>query len=144
MSSFSETLKELMQDRGLNSETLANNLGLKRSTINRWTLREYSIKLANLIMLADYFNCSIEFLVGRTETPLSFSPKNCPPFMEQFQAVLKAYGISTYKLDKETPIKHVYLNRWRHGGEPLLNNLFILADYFGCTLDQLVGRESLK
>ncbi len=142
MSNFSEILKELMQERGLSCEKLAKNLGLKSATVSRWTLRDYSLKLKNLVMLADYFNCSIEFLAGRTEKPLSFTPKPRPPFMEQFKYILKTHGVSTYKLDKETPVKHVYLNRWRRGGEPLLNTLIILADYLGCTIDQLVGREN--
>lgn len=89
MSNFSETLKELMQERGLNSETLVKELGLKSATVNRWTRKEYSVKLANLIMLADYFEYSVEFLTGRTEVYLSFTPNQCPLFMEQLTASLK-------------------------------------------------------
>ena len=45
MPNLSEILRELMQERGLNCEKLAEGLGLKSATVCRWTLRDYSLKL---------------------------------------------------------------------------------------------------
>lgn len=144
MTNFRERLSELIKESGKTTEQIAEAFNTKSSSIRRWTTCDCSPKLSTLIKFADYFECSIDFLSGRTDNQLGFAPKNCPPFFTQLSEVLRLHKISTYKLDKETPIKHVYLNRWRHGGEPLLPSLIALANYIGCTIDQLVGRESIK
>ncbi len=138
---FSERLIELMQENGLNAEKLSKKLGVAPTIIRRWCLPQKDIYYSNLLQVANYFNCSLDFLCGRSDIVLDFVPKECPPFMEWLPTVIKERGKSTYKIFKDTRIKSSYFAKWRKGREPLLSSLGILADYLDCSLDRLVGRD---
>ena len=138
---FSERLIELMQENGLNADKLSKKLGVAPTIIRRWCLPQKDIYYSNLLQVANYFNCSLDFLCGRSDVVLDFVPKECPPFMEWLPTVIKERGKSTYKIFKDTRIKSSYFAKWRKGREPLLSSLGILADYLDCSLDRLVGRD---
>ena len=138
---FSERLIELMQENGLNAVKLSKKLGVAPTIIRRWCLPQKDIYYSNLLQVANYFNCSLDFLCGRSDVVLDFVPKECPPFMEWLPTVIKERGKSTYKIFKDTRIKSSYFAKWRKGREPLLSSLGILADYLDCSLDRLVGRD---
>jgi transcriptional regulator with XRE-family HTH domain len=66
---FSHRLKELRSSKKLTLEQLGKELGVIKQTIGHW---ESGIRLPNLEMtvsIADYFNVSLDYLVGRTNTP---------------------------------------------------------------------------
>ncbi len=137
---FSESLTELMRDSNLNAERLGKLTNISPAQIGRYT-KGKDISLAVLLRLAEYFNCSLDYLCGRSDVKLSFTPKQCPPLMEWLPAVIKESGKTTYKVFKNTRIKSSYFVNWRKGGKPLLSSLGELADYLECSLDRLIGRD---
>ncbi len=144
MSNFklSERLIELMTLQNLNNEALGSVLNVSGKTIGRWKKGLYSIKLSNALKLANYFNCSLDFLTGRSENMLDFTPKPCPPFYEHFRAFLSHKKISRNKINRETNIKSSHFVDWKNGSDPNIISLIELADYLDITLDTLVGREN--
>ena len=62
-------LKELREERRLSQVFLGMELGMNQNTISRYETgaREPSIK--ELILIADYFHVSIDYLLGRTDNP---------------------------------------------------------------------------
>ena len=69
MKTFAERLKELRKNRNLTQKQLAVEVELSERGIQNYELglREPPISIA--ITLADYFDVSIDYLVGRTEDP---------------------------------------------------------------------------
>lgn len=61
---FGEILKELRSAKGLGQVALAKELGVSKGIISLWenNLREPS--MSNLIALSEFFNISIDELVG--------------------------------------------------------------------------------
>ena len=61
-------LKELRKERNITQLKLAMDLNMCQNTISRYEneVREASYK--ELILLADYFNVSIDYLLGRSNT----------------------------------------------------------------------------
>lgn len=61
---FKENLKQLRIEKGLGQVELANALGVSKGVISLWEngLREPS--MSSLIVIAKYFNVSIDYLVG--------------------------------------------------------------------------------
>jgi len=141
LSLFNERLKELMQYKNIKSEKLADAVGVTGSVVRRWTFNDTDLKLSNLLKLADYFNCSIEFLIGRSDKVLDFSPKECPPFYDAAINALNHFDVTVYKVSKETKIKGYHFYIWKKGSEPKLSSLIELSNYLGCTIDFLLGRE---
>ncbi len=62
-------LRELRKKHKLSQLKLAMDLGLNQNSISRYESGEREADYATLICLADYFNVSIDYLLGRTDNP---------------------------------------------------------------------------
>ena len=61
---------------------------------------------------------------------------------EIFAALLKQYGITAYRVAKETGITTATLTDWKKGrSTPKADKLQIIAAYFGVSVDYLLGKE---
>lgn len=138
---FGERLTELMIGTGTDCKTLAEALEVHVTTVQRWRRGAKLPFLSQFLKLADYFKCSLDFLVGRTDTELDYTPKLCPSFYERFRTLLFERGITRYRMDKETKIKDSYFTEWKKGADPHVLSLIEIADYLNVSLDYLVGRE---
>lgn len=63
---IADRIGELMKEQGLNQVKLAEKLGIKQNTISAWLLKKKEPCINSLWLLADYFDVSIDYLVGRT------------------------------------------------------------------------------
>ncbi len=64
MSKFSERLKELREEAGLSQIELAKLVKLSKSAIAYWELGQRVPSLEAVIVLADYFNVSLDYIAG--------------------------------------------------------------------------------
>ena len=62
-------LKELRKKKGLSQLRLATDLNTTQNTISRYETGEREPGIDELITIADYFNVSVDYLIGRTENP---------------------------------------------------------------------------
>ena len=67
MSTFGERLKELRQEKNMFATQLAKILEVESATISNWEKDIRTPKKDMLIKIADYFDCSLDYLVGRTD-----------------------------------------------------------------------------
>lgn len=143
LSQFSERLKELMIDHSnLTAETLSQQLGVSDETVRLWKNGQRYISLSQLIKLADYLNCSIDYLAGRSNNVLDFTPKNCLPFYPRLREVMVEKKITRYELVKNTRIYDSYFSNWKNGSDIHILTLVLLADYLDCSIDYLIGRDN--
>jgi len=71
--------------------------------------------------------------------------KGVQKMYEIFDNLLKLSGVSAYKVSKETGISQTTLSDWKRGRSiPKTDKLQQLADYFGVTLNYLLGNESFR
>lgn len=66
---FKEILKELRERRGITQEELANVLDIPASSIRRYESNNGEPRKERMNKIADYFNCSVDYLQGRTDNP---------------------------------------------------------------------------
>lgn len=66
---FSARLKELRTSKGLTMEALAKEIHGTKAAIGNFENGNKKPSLDAVIALADYFNVSIDYLVGRTDNP---------------------------------------------------------------------------
>ena len=62
---IAERIKDLMRESGLNQVALAEKVGVKQNTISSWLCKKKEPCINSLWLLADYFEVSIDYLVGR-------------------------------------------------------------------------------
>lgn len=61
-----ENLKTLRINMGLDQKQLAHHLNINASSISNWETNRRSPDLDTLVKLADFFNVSTDYLLGRT------------------------------------------------------------------------------
>ena len=62
-------LKELRKKKGISQLRLATDLNTTQNTISRYETGEREPGIDELIKIADYFNVSVDYLIGRTDDP---------------------------------------------------------------------------
>ncbi len=68
-------IKDLREDRDMRQSDLAAATGIDQRTISNYETGKTSPDAYALIKLADFFDVSIDYLVGRTSTDLSTEEK---------------------------------------------------------------------
>ncbi|MBR1747074.1 MAG: helix-turn-helix transcriptional regulator [Clostridia bacterium] len=67
MTSFSNNLKSLRLERHLSQKALASALGTTNSSVCDWERGRSQPDLDHLSKIADYFDVSCDYLIGRKE-----------------------------------------------------------------------------
>ncbi len=62
-------LKELREKHRISQLKLGMDLNLNQNSISRYETGEREADYATLIAIADYFDVSIDYLLGRTDDP---------------------------------------------------------------------------
>ena len=61
-------IRELREDRDLTQTALADYLGVRQTTYSKYELGRIEVPVEVLIKLADYYQVSLDYLAGRTDT----------------------------------------------------------------------------
>lgn len=69
MFNFGTHLKDIRKSRGITQKQLAHAIGASESGIQNYELGTRKPTYDMLIALADYFNVSLDYLVGRSDDP---------------------------------------------------------------------------
>lgn len=64
MNKFAERLKELRQEKGISIQRLAKEVKIGSSSLCRWENGQAEVKGSQLIILAKYFDVTIDYLMG--------------------------------------------------------------------------------
>ena len=93
----------------------------------------------SLLKLANYFNCSLEFLLGRTDKKEQFSNCREESFITRVQVLMKKEKTSFYNLAKKCNFSESLFSDWKRGAIPNLAKIVAIADYFFVSVDYLLG-----
>ncbi len=67
MRSFAIRVKELRNEKGITQKELAEAVQVNQSMITRWEKDECEPTASAIIKIADYFNVSTDYLLGRND-----------------------------------------------------------------------------
>lgn len=77
---FCERLRELRTRHGYSQNELAKAIGVERTRYNKWETTGSEPSFAVLVQIADFFNVTTDYLLGRTDIPHGhFIPKEKLP-----------------------------------------------------------------
>ncbi|MBR1529514.1 MAG: helix-turn-helix transcriptional regulator [Oscillospiraceae bacterium] len=75
-----ETIEILAKDKGVTISAMLSELGLNKNAVFTMKNGGYLPRVENLSKIADYLECSVDYLLGRTDTP---EPETPPPDIRQ-------------------------------------------------------------
>ena len=66
----SERILAIIEENGVTEYRVAKETGISNSLFGKWKAHPTSqISSRNLVLIADYLGCSVDYLLGRTENP---------------------------------------------------------------------------
>lgn len=145
MSSFREKLKDLIEFSNIPIKEHAKLSGISQTSLSQWTRFDIIPETKNIIRIAKYFQCPVDYFLDLTEeTKIRFSD-NPVPCSERLKALINEKNITQYKASKELHIETAMMTDWiKYGTLPSFDNLILLADYFKCSADYLLGISDSK
>ena len=110
LSDFAERLNGLMEQKNIKSTQLGKELGVSGSVVRYWQRAEKQVSLPNLLKLADYFGCTMDYLAGQSDNKeMTFVPQTPPPFSQALRRALVSIGATIYKLATYTKFNYSYI-----------------------------------
>lgn len=93
-----EIIAELRMDKDMNQEDLAVILNISRSTLANWESGNRRIDIETLVVIADYFGVSCDYLLGRTKHKYNFALEN----KKNVDAIMSVYdSLRKFKIERE-------------------------------------------
>lgn len=123
---LADRLKTLREKRGLSREQLAERLGLSYHAIAKYETGKRSPDQDTILKIADYFNVSVDYLLGRSDNPM--------PLNDDDRVLRKIGAVPVTKMYK-LPVLGVI-----RAGEPIYAEENII-DYQEISADDIRGGE---
>ena len=65
-----QRILQIMEERKITAYKLAKGTGISESLFSKWKEAPSSkVSSGNLVLIADYLGCSVDYLLGRTDNP---------------------------------------------------------------------------
>ncbi len=141
MDSLNEIIQEYRECNDLTITQFAKEVHILRTCLCNWQNQRFSPSLASLIKLADFFDCSLDYMVGRSEFTGYVPAVKHECFCERIELLLKKHNLTFYKFSKSCRIDFNAYCKWKKNSIPTVFNLIAVAEYFNVSLDYLVGRS---
>ena len=138
---FVEILKDYLERNSLTITEFAANVGMTEAGLSKWMTGKSYPSLIYLIKVADFFDCSLDYLVGRSEIADYVSATQKQNFCNRLDYLLTTNNKTFYQLAKACKFGCPIYAKWKKGKKPKPENLISIADYFNVSLDYLVGRS---
>lgn len=135
--SFPEVLRELRKKKAYTQKEVAGYLNLTRATYGHYETGHAEPSTAIIQKLADFFNVSVDYLLGRTG-----NQTKAPLLGERLKAARKAKGLTLEDVAGNLRIKKQAYHAYEENlSVPDANVLASIAELFSVSTDSLLGLE---
>ncbi|MBQ7977832.1 MAG: helix-turn-helix transcriptional regulator [Clostridia bacterium] len=143
MEKFSDILKDLIEEKGKSLRQLAIDSGVSANQYSKY-LRGSFPTLEVAVKIANYFNCSLDYLFGLTETfnhdKYRSKDVELKVFVPRYLKELEYINLSHYKFSQLHNVSESNLRHWQYGDVPKIETLIFLSKNLSTSIDYLVGR----
>lgn len=137
MINFIDAVKECLEEQGKTINDLFKDNVISENTFYKYNQRNPSLK--TLINVSNYLRVSIDYLL-QLKDENSFKPYNINNivFYENLIYFIKDSNISCRKFCKDLHYSRDNVIRWKNGTTPSIPVLIEIANYFKCSIDDLL------
>ena len=151
---FWERFYGLCTRKGIKPNPIAKELGVSTGIISKWKHEKTLPNGETLIKIANYFNCSVDYLLGRETqdiTPGGIELYNALDVVGELhisnnvalriKAIAKEKNIVLKKMFQDIGLGFNTMSNMKTS-MPKADTLARIADYLNCSVDYLLGREA--
>ncbi len=143
--SFQKRFKSLLEDADYSRSEIAKLIPLSQSTLSNALTYGIIPSTKTLIKIADFFDISISFLLGKTDIEGFYKSSSPASFLSRFESLCSEKEVTHYKVAADCLFDKSNISRWiSKGFLPELEILELLCDYFNVSPDYLLGRTEDK
>lgn len=141
MNSFGQRFKKLRQEKNLTQEKLAEKFFLNKSSISRYEQDKQLPEIDLLEKIADFFDVSVDYLLGRVEINSTQSTE----FAHRLKQLRKDLDLTQNELAvKLSSSRSTIAGYETERKQPDYETLTKIADFFDVSVDYLLGRTDNK
>lgn len=142
---FQNRLTDLIFDSGHKKSELAKIIGLGNDILIRATNVGMIPSTSSLIKIADYFDVSMEFLIGLTDEEIFTKSVDQTGFQERIKELKENQNITEFEIAKKLGFQRSLFTKWKTKNYiPSLEITVMLAQFFKVSMDYLLGRTNEK
>lgn len=143
---FLKRLDELVEKRGIALYAVMVELGFNVGTAYHWKGRRYMPRRLALILLADYFNVSVDYLLGRTNKKKKFNQNQHASSAFNIDYLILNSSRTQKTISKESGVSEFVLCQLKNNNYFDLRMITIvkLADYFKVSADCILGLVDVR
>lgn len=143
--SFQKRFNSLLEESEHSRSEIANLIPLSQSTLSNALTYGIIPSTKTLIKIADFFDISINFLLGKTDLEDFYKSSSPASFISRFESLCSEKEVTHYKVATDCLFDKSNISRWvTKGFLPELEILELLCDYFNVSIDYLLGRTEDK
>lgn len=140
-------LAQLRKKKGLNQREFADIIGVSNGAVAMWETNKRQPDLQTLVKIASFYDVSVDYLLSNEDcvyTEEATSSKNTQNIAlgERLRQIRSLNNYTMSELSQKLGITIQSLTSYERGNRlPSLDLLIKLADFYGISLDTLVGRD---
>lgn len=137
MTDFITVVKNVLEEQGKTIDDLFSNEVISKDTFYKYKQRNPSLQ--TLIKIANYLQVSIDYMYELDdENHFHEYLTNQQKFYEILTDLINKAGISNRQFCNDLHYAKDNIIRYKNGVEPSIRTLFEIANYFDCTIDDLL------
>lgn len=132
-------LKELRVLNGLYQKDVAEYLNVDRTTYVKYETGDSEPNIETLLKLSKFFNVSVDYIINGENEPkeITIARKRCNELYNE-------QNPSISNIEHKLNINYATFKSWLKGyGDYFNYKIALLADYFDCSVDFLLGRTNI-
>ena len=143
--SFQKRFKEILDESEHKRSELVKLIPISQSTLSNALTYGIIPSTKTLIKIADFFDISLSFLLGKTDNEDFYKLSSPASFLSRFETLCSEKEVTHYKVANDCLFDKSNISRWiSKGFLPELEILELLCDYFNVSIDYLLGRTDYK
>ena len=142
---FQKRFNSIIEESDYSRGEIAKLIPVSQSTLSNALTYGIVPSTKTLLKIADFFDVSINFLLGKTEIETFYKSLSPTTFLTRFENLCAEKEVTHYKVASDCLFDKSNISRWiSKGFLPELEILELLCDYFSVSPDYLLGRTDEK
>ena len=142
---FQKRFNDIINETDYKRAELSKLIPISQSSLSNALSYGIIPSVKTLIRVADFFDISINFLLGKTDEENFIKSSTVTTFHQRFESLCAEKEVTHYKVASDCLFDKSSISKWfSKNFIPELEILELLCDYFNVSLDYLLGRTDYK